>query len=132
VGLASLCWEYLSDPWTTRAKAHPWLRSPVEEGGYEISNGNQPPHLEFGHLGFSVPNVQQAVERLRAAGVQLIKELNTAERQHIPLSEWEEKRGVGVGELHPNYKQGFNQVSFVHDPVSLHKNLSSIFYASFI
>ncbi|KAJ5186506.1 hypothetical protein N7449_011270 [Penicillium cf. viridicatum] len=69
--------------------------------------------MGFGHLGFSVPDIHQAVERLRGAGVKLLKELNTAEREHIPLTKWEEEHGVGVGELHPSYKQGFYQVAFV-------------------
>ena len=90
---------------------------PIEEGGYEISNGNEPPNMGFGHLGFSVPDVHQAVVRLRAAGVKVIKDLNTAEREHIPLTEWEENRGVGIGELHPAYKEGFCHVAFVQDPV---------------
>ncbi|KAJ5674771.1 uncharacterized protein N7477_004705 [Penicillium maclennaniae] len=72
--------------------------------------------MGFGHLGFSVPDVSQAVERMRAAGVKIFKELDTAEREHIPLTKWEEERGVGVGELHPNYKQGFSEVAFVQDP----------------
>ncbi|KAF7592985.1 Lactoylglutathione lyase, partial [Aspergillus hancockii] len=28
----------------------------VEEGGIEMSTGNVPPHLGFGHLGFTVPD----------------------------------------------------------------------------
>jgi lactoylglutathione lyase len=91
---------------------------PVEEGGYEISNGNQPPNMGFGHLGFTVPDVGAAVQRLRAAGVKILKELDVAEREHIPLTEWEACRGVGVGDLHDNYKMTFKKVAFVADPVS--------------
>ncbi|GKZ17226.1 hypothetical protein AbraIFM66951_009041 [Aspergillus brasiliensis] len=89
---------------------------PVEEGGYEVVTGNQPPHLGFGHLGFTVPDVRQAVERLRGQGVEVMKDLGVAEREHIPLTRWEEDRGVGTGQLHPNYRKTFYHVALVKDP----------------
>ncbi|OJJ65650.1 hypothetical protein ASPBRDRAFT_139656 [Aspergillus brasiliensis CBS 101740] len=89
---------------------------PVEEGGYEVATGNQPPHLGFGHLGFTVPDVCHAVERLRAEGVEVVKDLGVAERENIPLTRWEEERGVGTGHLHPNYKRNFCHVALVKDP----------------
>ncbi|CBF69684.1 putative lactoylglutathione lyase (Glo1) [Aspergillus nidulans FGSC A4] len=89
---------------------------PISEGGYEISTGNEPPNLGFGHLGFTVPDVPKALERLRGAGVRVIKELSVSTRESIPLSKWEEERGIGVGEIHPNYKAVFDQIAFVADP----------------
>ncbi|KAL4909991.1 hypothetical protein BDW74DRAFT_46486 [Aspergillus multicolor] len=86
------------------------------EGGYEMSTGNEPPYLGFGHLGFTVPDVPSALERLRNAGVRVIKDLGVTTRESIPLSKWEEERGVGVGEIHPNYKAVFDQIAFVADP----------------
>ncbi|RDW90289.1 putative lactoylglutathione lyase (Glo1) [Aspergillus mulundensis] len=86
------------------------------EGGYEMSTGNVPPHLGFGHLGFTVPDVPSALERLRNAGVKVIKDLGVTTRESIPLSKWEEERGVGVGEIHPTYKAVFDQIAFVADP----------------
>jgi lactoylglutathione lyase len=47
-----------------------------------------------------------------------VKDLGVATRETIPLSEWEALRGVGLGELHPEYKKVFKQIAFVKDPVS--------------
>ncbi|KAL2825208.1 Glyoxalase/Bleomycin resistance protein/Dihydroxybiphenyl dioxygenase [Aspergillus cavernicola] len=86
------------------------------DGGYEISTGNAPPNLGFGHLGFTVPNVPATLERLRNAGVPVLKDLGISTRESIPLSSWEEDRGVGLGEIHSNYAAVFDQIAFVTDP----------------
>lgn len=86
-------------------------------GGVEMSTGNTPPALGFGHLGFTVPDIRGAVERLRGEGVRVMKEVGCAEREHVPLSEWEERRGVGVGEMHEGYRAIFERFAFVADPV---------------
>lgn len=91
----------------------------VQDGGIEMSTGNTPPALGFGHLGFTVPDVRAAVERLRSEGVRVVKEIGVAEREHVPLSDWEEKRGVGCGEMHEAYKAIFENFAFVADPVSI-------------
>ncbi|KAJ9223572.1 hypothetical protein DTO271D3_5886 [Paecilomyces variotii] len=98
---------------------------PEEEGGFPISTGNEPPALGFGHLGFTVPDVREALNRLKGEGVRVIKDLGEAERKDVPLSEWEEKRGVGGGEVHEDYKRIFEQIAFVADPdgVILHARL---------
>lgn len=84
--------------------------------GY-YANGNTPPNLGFGHLGFTVPDVPAALERLQEAGVQVIKPLGVTTRESIPISKWEEEQGVGLGTIHPNYKSVFDQIAFVRDPV---------------
>ena len=86
------------------------------KGYYET--GNRPPALGFGHLGFTVPSVPKALERMRAAGVTVVKEIGsgTSTRAAIPLSEHEEKLGVGIGEVHPNYAAVFDNIAFVQDP----------------
>ncbi|KKK17842.1 putative lactoylglutathione lyase (Glo1) [Aspergillus rambellii] len=89
---------------------------PLAEGGYEVCNGNVPPHLGFGHLGFTVPDVPAAVNRLRDAGVPILKDLQVSSRASVPLSSWEEERGVGLGEIHPNYTALFDQIAYVTDP----------------
>ena len=89
----------------------------VTDGGMEMSTGNTPPNLGFGHLGFTVPNVEKAEERLRGEGARVVKETGRAERDHVPLSEWEKNRGVGVGEMHENYRAIFERFAFVADPV---------------
>ncbi|KAK2613169.1 hypothetical protein N8I77_000096 [Diaporthe amygdali] len=91
---------------------------PVEEGGVEISNGNTPPNMGFGHLGFTVPDVRRTVDRLRAAGVRVLKEMDFNGRASIPLTEWERQRGVGVEDMVETYKNTIKQVAMVADPVS--------------
>lgn len=88
------------------------------EGGFNMSTGNTAPHLGFGHLGFTVPDVAGTLERLRKQGVPIIKELGSSPRESVPLSSWEEERGVGVGEIVPNYQKLFDQIAYVADPVS--------------
>ncbi|CAI6095053.1 unnamed protein product [Clonostachys chloroleuca] len=86
------------------------------EESREISTGNQPPNLGFGHLGFSVPDVPKALEHLVSHGVEVLKPLGAASRSDVPLSQWEADRGLGVGELHPTYQTIFKQIAFVKDP----------------
>lgn len=84
-------------------------------------NGNTPPSLGFGHLGFTVANVPETVQRLEDAGVKFFKPLGVANRATIPLSDWEAERGVGVGDedsIHDVYKHILRKIAFVHDPVS--------------
>lgn len=88
-----------------------------EDGG-AVSSGNVPPNLGFAHLGFTVPDVPVAVERLKSAGVTVLKDVGVCERGHVPLSEWEAERGVGVGDIHPNYAWFFEKFAMVADPVS--------------
>lgn len=83
----------------------------------QISTGNVPPHLGFSHIGFTVPDVPAAVARLRAEGVSIFKDLGDSSRESVPLSQWEADRGVGLGEIHPNYKRFFDQIAYVLDPV---------------
>jgi lactoylglutathione lyase len=80
----------------------------ANDGHY--SNGNVAPNLGFGHLGFTVPDVTEALERLEAAGVKVCKPLEEANRASTPLSDWEAEQGIGVGESH--------KIGFVYDPVS--------------
>jgi lactoylglutathione lyase len=86
------------------------------EGYYET--GNRPPALGFGHLGFTVPDVPKALERMRKAGVKVVKEVGkgTTTRRAIPLSEEEEKRGLGLEDIHGNYAAVFDNIGFVLDP----------------
>ncbi|KAJ5540889.1 hypothetical protein N7494_005965 [Penicillium frequentans] len=67
------------------------------ELGVGVSNGNVPPNLGFAHLGFTVPDVNAAVERLRDGGVEILKEPGVCTRESVPLSEWEAERGLVLG-----------------------------------
>jgi len=90
------------------------------EGYYQT--GNDAPNLGFGQLGFTVPSVPEAVERLKANGVEILKPLGVSTLASIPISEWENERGVGVevkgteSEIHPEYRKIFDQIAFVKDP----------------
>lgn len=89
-----------------------------ENVGGGVCTGNEPPNLGFAHLGFTVPDVRVTVERLRGAGVRILKDVGGCERADVPLSGWEEERGVGVGEIHGNYRWFFEKFAVVADPVS--------------
>ncbi|KAJ5894624.1 hypothetical protein N7495_006315 [Penicillium taxi] len=84
------------------------------EGLY--STGNQPPNLGFGHLGFTVPDVPAALKHLQSNGVEILKDLGVATRESIPLSPWEAQRGLGLGDVHPEYQKVFKQIAFIKDP----------------
>lgn len=88
--------------------------------GGGVSTGNVPPHLGFAHLGFTVPDVSAAVQRLREGGVRILKDVGVCSRETVPLSGWEEKRGIGCGEIHANYAWFFEKFAMVSDPVSFH------------
>ncbi|KAK6501172.1 hypothetical protein TWF481_009019 [Arthrobotrys musiformis] len=84
------------------------------EGYY--TTGNDAPHLGFGQVGFTIPDVKSALERLRGAGVTVLKELGVSTRESIPLTEYEAEKGVGKGDIHTNYSNILNQIAFVADP----------------
>ena len=97
--------------------------SEKQEDGY-YQTGNAPPNLGFGHLGFTVPSVPKALERMRENGVEILKDLGVASLRSIPITEWENDRGVGLEakgtetEIHPEYRKVFEKIAFVKDPVS--------------
>lgn len=97
--------------------------SEEQEAGY-YQTGNTPPNLGFGHLGFTVPSVPEALKRLKQAGVEVVKDLGVCNRESIPISDWENDRGVGVEtkgtetEIHDEYRKVFGRIAFVKDPVS--------------
>lgn len=92
------------------------VHQPDETRERSVSTGNTP-HLGFQHPGFTVPDVQAAVERLREAGVTIRKEIGECSRESIPLSEWEAERGIGRGEIHANYAGFFEQFA-MEEPMS--------------
>lgn len=95
-----------------------------KEGDGYYQTGNSPPNLGFGHLGFTVPSVPAALKRMKENGVEIVKDLGVSTRQSIPISDWENERGVGVeikgseSEIHPEYQKVFEKIAFVKDPVS--------------
>jgi lactoylglutathione lyase len=94
------------------------------EGYYQ--NGNDPPNLGFGHVGFTVPDVPTALKRLKEHGVEVVKDLGEETTlDSIKVSRWENDRGVGVSvsgtntELHPTFRELLKNIAFIKDPVSL-------------
>lgn len=83
--------------------------------GY-YTTGNDAPHLGFGQVGFTIPDVKSALERLKRAGVKVLKDLGVSTRESIPLSSYEVGKGVGKGEIHTNYSKILDQIAFVADP----------------
>ncbi|KOS43651.1 hypothetical protein ACN38_g5418 [Penicillium nordicum] len=98
-----------------------------DAGGGGVSTGNVPPHLGFAHLGFTVPDVLAAVQRLREGGVRILKDVGVCSRETVPLSEWEEERGIGCGEIHGNYAWLFEKFAMVSDPVSFYTFIDRAF-----
>ncbi|KAJ5496043.1 hypothetical protein N7539_001159 [Penicillium diatomitis] len=113
-GLAAWARETSAIPALTRTKG--LLELYHIHGTEKVENGNEAPGLGFAHLGFTVPDVKGAVARLRDAGVRVLKEVGTCAREEVPLSKWEEERGVGVGEIHENYAAFFREIAMVADP----------------
>lgn len=105
----------------------------MEDGGkkVKVSTGNEPPNLGFAHLGFTVPDVKVAVERLRNGGVRILKDMGVCSRESVPLSEWEAERGIGKGEIHENYAWFFEKFAMVADPVSRSFLIVFCFYLLF-
>ncbi|KAL1987811.1 hypothetical protein VTN96DRAFT_2214 [Rasamsonia emersonii] len=88
-----------------------------ESKEFHIANGNIPPHLGFGHLGFTVPDVSATVERLRQAGVRIVKELGVVIKETVQIGSWEsDQLGIAQKELHPNYVRVAEKMAYVEDP----------------
>ncbi|KAJ5662195.1 uncharacterized protein N7477_009811 [Penicillium maclennaniae] len=68
-------------------------------GSDQVSTGNVPPNLGFAHLGFTVPD-----------------DVGVCTRDSVPLSKWEEEKGIGRGEIHENYAWFFEKFAMVADP----------------
>lgn len=90
------------------------------EGHYQ-GTGNILPAFGFGHLGFTVPDVEATVKRLTDHGVKVFKPLGVSDRATIPITDWETEKGCGLGD-EDGLAPEFNRIvkSFVHvfDPVS--------------
>ncbi|KAI5920395.1 lactoylglutathione lyase [Camillea tinctor] len=80
------------------------------------ATGNDPPHLGFNHIGFTVPDVKAAVKRLGEAGVSVIKDVGGGPVDGIPITAWEKEKGIAHGELSHHFENIFRQIAFVKDP----------------
>ncbi|KAI4627415.1 uncharacterized protein J4E87_003978 [Alternaria ethzedia] len=79
--------------------------------GNDYSN---PAGIGFGHIGFTVPDVPEALERIKSFGYEVIKPLDEAkeEQMGLPAEAVEGKHGT----VQDGYKHVFKQLAFVKDP----------------
>lgn len=95
-----------------------------QDPGY-LLGGSDPPHLGFGHLGFTVPDVAAAIKRLREEGVEILKDVGEGPIKLLPISTWEKEKGVGTEEVHANFLKVLRQIGFIRDPVSIESPILS-------
>ncbi|KAI4697781.1 uncharacterized protein J4E84_000914 [Alternaria hordeiaustralica] len=79
--------------------------------GNDYSN---PAGIGFGHIGFTVPDVPEALERIKSFGYEIIKPLDEAKEKQmgLPAEAVEGKHGT----VPDGYKHVFKQLAFVKDP----------------
>jgi lactoylglutathione lyase len=86
------------------------------DAGVSYTSGNDyanaPSGIGFGHIGFTVPDVGEALERVKKFGYEVIKPLGEAEEAQmgVPMKAMEGKEVV------EGYKHVFRQLAFVRDP----------------
>lgn len=81
---------------------------------YASGNDYSKPGVGFGHIGFTVPNVALALQRIQKFGFDIIKPLDDARAEHMGLPpELAQDKHQKVDE---RYKQIFRQLAFVRDP----------------
>lgn len=81
---------------------------------YVSGNEYSAPGVGFGHVGFTVPDVAQALERASSFGYEIIKPLNEAKVDQMGMPD-EVVQGKH-GEVAEGYKHVFKQLAFVKDP----------------
>ncbi|KAF1950313.1 Glyoxalase/Bleomycin resistance protein/Dihydroxybiphenyl dioxygenase [Byssothecium circinans] len=78
--------------------------------------GSNPAGVGFGHIGFTVPDVGAAIERVERFGYEVIKPLGEAEDEAMGVPVDEGSGQVEGGLVDEGYKQVFRQLAFVRDP----------------
>jgi lactoylglutathione lyase len=71
----------------------------------------QPAFVGFGHLGFYVPSVAEALGRAEAGGYTVVKNLSDLSATTLDLPE-----SVSDIPFHPGFLASFSQVGFIRDP----------------
>ena len=81
---------------------------------YASGNDYSGPGVGFGHVGFTVPDVTAALDRVKSYGYVIIKPLDEAkvEQMGLPQDVVEGKHG----DVDEGYKHVFKQLVFVKDP----------------
>jgi lactoylglutathione lyase len=81
---------------------------------YASGNDYSQPGVGFGHVGFTVPNVAETLERVNSFGYDVIKPLDEARVEQMAMpDEVVEGKCESVAE---GYKYVFKQLAFVRDP----------------
>jgi lactoylglutathione lyase len=81
---------------------------------YASGNDYSAAGVGFGHIGFTVPDVAEALERVKRFGFEVIKPLDEAKEKQMGLPD-EVLKG-GYGSVPDGYKHVFKQLVFVKDP----------------
>lgn len=81
------------------------------------------PMIGFGHIGFTVPDVESTLERLRLEGVKVLKEVTPRGKGAVVRNldgTWEQNElGISREDLPPNFRHMLDHNGFVRDPVGL-------------
>ncbi|KAL5114381.1 hypothetical protein ACEQ8H_007730 [Pleosporales sp. CAS-2024a] len=81
---------------------------------YVSGNDYAAPGVGFGHVGFTVPNVAESLERVRRFGYEVIKPLDDAEVGQMGMPDDIVK--AKYERVAEGYKHVFKQLAFVKDP----------------
>jgi lactoylglutathione lyase len=81
---------------------------------YTSGNDYSGPGVGFGHVGFTVPDVTKALERVKGFGYDIIKPLDEANVEQMGLPDDIVKGKYEA--VHEGYKHVFRQLAFVRDP----------------
>lgn len=79
-----------------------------------VSGNDYSAGVGFGHVGFTVPDVAEALERVKSFGFEVIKPLDEAKTEQMGMPD-EIVQGRH-GEIAEGYKNVFKQLAFVKDP----------------
>lgn len=74
-------------------------------------NGNENGGEGFGHLGFTVPDVEKALKRVEEFGFKIIKPLGEDKVAQMGVAE-----GIKEDQVAEGYRHVFRQLAFVQDP----------------
>ncbi|RFU33981.1 hypothetical protein B7463_g2359, partial [Scytalidium lignicola] len=85
----------------------------IPGGPERYRNGNEEGGMQggFGHIGFTVPDVEKALERVRGFGYEVIKPLGEAKGEQYGVPDFLDATKVDEG-----YNHVFRQLAFVKDP----------------
>ena len=84
---------------------------PGEPKSGSYRNGNENGGEGFGHIGFTVPDVEKALQRVSEFGYKIIKPLGEADAKQFGVPDFVKDEDVAEG-----YKFVFRQLAFVVDP----------------